>query len=80
MTVKEAITHCYQIADNKCDTCGTEHKQLATWLEEYLQLKYEVKYIKKHILPIESSAERQVRSEFFVKRLVDLYGGNNHGI
>lgn len=71
MTVKETITHCYQV---------TNDKELAKWLEEYLQLKYEIEYIKKNILSIESSAERQVRSEFFVKRLVDLYGGNNHGI
>lgn len=80
MTIQEAITHCHQVANSKCDACGSEHKQLAKWLEEYLQLKYDIEYIKKNILPIESPAERQVRSEFFVKRLVDLYGGNNHGI
>ena len=74
MTVQEVISQAY------ADSCGKEQKQICKWLEEYLQLKYEVEYIKKHILSIESLAERQVRSEFFVKRLVDLYGGNNHGI
>jgi len=74
MTVQEVISQVYT------DSCGEEQKQICKWLEEYLQLKYEIEYIKKNILPIESFAERQTRSEFFVKRLVDLYGGNNHGI
>jgi hypothetical protein len=74
MTVQEVISQTYS------NSCGEEQKQITKWLEEYLQLKYEIEYIKKHILSIESSAERQTRSEFFVKRLVDLYGGNNYGI
>ena len=77
MTVDEAIKHCYNVANNKCDSCGAEHKQLASWLEEYKQLKYEVEYIKKNILSI-PLAERKERSLFMVNRLVDLYGSDNN--
>ena len=34
MTLDEAIKHCEEIADSKCDTCGAEHKQLVEWLKE----------------------------------------------
>lgn len=34
MTLDEAIKHCREVADKKCDDCGKEHLQLAEWLEE----------------------------------------------
>lgn len=34
MTIEEAIKHCDEVADSKCDKCGAEHKQLAMWLIE----------------------------------------------
>lgn len=34
MTIEEAIKHCEEVADSKCDKCGAEHKQLAKWLIE----------------------------------------------
>lgn len=34
MTLEEAIKHCEEVADSKCDACGAEHKQLAEWLIE----------------------------------------------
>ena len=34
ITIDEAIEHCYEVADKKCDDCGKEHLQLAKWLEE----------------------------------------------
>ena len=54
----------------------SKDKQLIRWLEEYLQLKYEIEYIKKNILSI-PLAERKERSLFKVNRLVDLYGSDN---
>lgn len=39
ITLDEAIKHCYEVADRKCDDCGKEHLQLAQWLEELRQLK-----------------------------------------
>lgn len=39
MTLDEAIKHCEEVADSKCDECGTEHRQLAEWLRELKQLK-----------------------------------------
>lgn len=39
MTIEEAIKHCEEKA--KCgDACGLEHKQLANWLRELMQLRY----------------------------------------
>lgn len=39
MTIEEAIKHCEEKA--KCgDACGLEHKQLADWLRELMQLRY----------------------------------------
>lgn len=39
MLLEEAIKHCEEKA--KCgDSCGTEHKQLAEWLRELMQLRY----------------------------------------
>jgi len=29
MTIEDAIAHCEDIANSKCDSCGEEHKQLA---------------------------------------------------
>lgn len=39
MLIEEAIKHCEEKA--KCgDSCGMEHKQLANWLRELMQLRY----------------------------------------
>ena len=78
MTIHEAISHCYEVSNNKCDACGAEHKQLARWLEDYLQLKYELEYIEKNILSIPSEDERKERCLFIVKRLINLYGGSHN--
>ena len=34
ISIDEAIEHCYEVANRKCDDCGKEHLQLAKWLEE----------------------------------------------
>lgn len=34
MTLEQAIKHCEEVANSKCDQCGAEHKQLARWLKE----------------------------------------------
>jgi hypothetical protein len=34
MNLDEAIQHCEEIANSKCDKCGEEHLQLANWLKE----------------------------------------------
>lgn len=34
MSLTEAIEHCKEVAESKCDKCGEEHRQLAKWLEE----------------------------------------------
>ena len=34
MTLDEAIKHCEEVAESKCDECGAEHRQLAEWLRE----------------------------------------------
>lgn len=39
MTLEEAIKHCYEVAEEKCDECGKEHLQLAKWLEELRTFK-----------------------------------------
>ena len=39
MTLDEAIKHAYAVANSKCDSCGTEHRQLANWLDELKELK-----------------------------------------
>ena len=41
MTLDEAIKHCEEVADSKCDECGAEHRQLAEWLRELKQKKGE---------------------------------------
>lgn len=41
MLIEEAIKHCEEKA--KCgDSCGREHKQLADWLRELMQLRYNI--------------------------------------
>lgn len=39
MTLDEAIKHCEEVADSKCDECGAEHRQLAEWLKELKRMK-----------------------------------------
>lgn len=34
MTLEEAIQHCEEVAKERCDACGAEHKQLAKWMRE----------------------------------------------
>lgn len=41
MSLDEAIKHCEEVADSKCDECGAEHRQLAEWLRELKQMKGE---------------------------------------
>lgn len=33
MNIDEAIKHCKEVAEHKCNDCGKEHLQLAEWLE-----------------------------------------------
>ena len=48
MTIEEAIKHCDEKA--KCgDACGLEHKQLADWLRELMQLRYNNAKLKDYI-------------------------------
>lgn len=34
MSLDEAIEHCDEVANQLCDSCGAEHKQLGKWLRE----------------------------------------------
>ena len=45
MTLDEAIKHCEEVADTKCNECGNEHRQLAEWLKELKQLKEQTRWI-----------------------------------
>ena len=46
MTLDEAIEHCEEVANSKCDSCGAEHKQLAEWLKELKERKKKCRWIK----------------------------------
>ena len=46
MTLNEAIKHCYEVANRKCDDCGKEHLQLAKWLEELQNFKNKSDFVK----------------------------------
>ena len=37
--LEEAIFHAKAIAEDKCNKCGEEHRQLAVWLEELKQIR-----------------------------------------
>ena len=39
MTLEQAIKHAKEVAASKCDECGKEHQQLATWLQELQSYK-----------------------------------------
>lgn len=41
MTLQDAIKHCHEVANSKCDECGKEHEQLAEWLTELAGFKDE---------------------------------------
>ena len=41
MTIKEAIKHAEEVADNNCSDCADEHRQLADWLLELVKLREE---------------------------------------
>lgn len=73
MTLDEAIKHAYAVANSKCDSCGTEHRQLANWLDELKELKYEIQYIRNVVLPIANEKERKDRLECVAERLVKMY-------
>lgn len=46
MTLGEAIKHCEEVADSRCDECGAEHKQLAEWLRELEERRAKCKWVK----------------------------------
>ena len=46
MTLDEAIIHCEDVANSKCDKCGEEHRQLAEWLKELKQTRQVIEDIK----------------------------------
>jgi len=40
MELQEAIEHCREVADKlECSACGSEHTQLAQWLEDLQEAK-----------------------------------------
>jgi hypothetical protein len=39
MNIEEAIKHCEDVANSKCNECGKEHQQLAIWLQELIYLR-----------------------------------------
>ena len=45
MTIDEAINHCHEVANRKCDDCGKEHLQLARWLEQLVEAKKYIKHL-----------------------------------
>ena len=49
MTLDEAIIHCEDVANSKCDKCGEEHRQLAEWLKELKQTRQVIEDIKHEI-------------------------------
>lgn len=59
MTIDEAIKHCEEVAekycdaveeglkpDDFCDSCASEHRQLAEWLRELIHLRNITEYIR----------------------------------
>ena len=60
MTIEDAIAHCEDIANSKCDSCGEEHRQLAKWLKE----------LKHHRASIRNSGDITVRE--LIWRLLEL--------
>ena len=43
MTIEEAIRHAEEVAQRKCDECGSQHQQLANWLKELVVLRSKLK-------------------------------------
>lgn len=41
MNLKEAITHCNEVANEQCNECGKEHKQLVKWLKKLAEFEDE---------------------------------------
>jgi len=39
INIDDAINHCEEVAENRCDECGREHTQLAIWLRELKSLR-----------------------------------------
>jgi len=57
MTLDEAIKHCEEVADSKCDECGAEHRQLAEWLKELKRLRELTRWIPVSERPPETADE-----------------------
>lgn len=45
MDINDAIKHCKEVSETRCDKCSEEHEQLAKWLEELVSLRLKVKYL-----------------------------------
>ncbi len=55
INIDEAIKHCYEVADRKCDDCGKEHLQLAKWLEELKASRETINHQKAEIERLKNS-------------------------
>ena len=41
MTLEEAIEHCEEVAESRCDEYREEHRQITEWLEKLLKERIE---------------------------------------
>lgn len=48
MTVREAITHAFEVADRLgCTECAANHRQIAGWLQELLRLRGQIEKLRR---------------------------------
>ena len=75
LTLDEAIKHCYEVAETKCNECGKEHLQLAEWLEELKELRQskEVFHVDYDEKPISVKKQYWISLEHNFKRSVILF-------
>lgn len=87
MTIDEAIKHCEEVAekycekvedgltaDDFCDSCASEHRQLAEWLKELKKLREFARYVANSITAEEEEFDENPRffGEVYCRKLHKL--------
>ena len=67
MDINDAIKHCREVSQTRCDKCSEEHEQLAEWLEELVSLRLKVKYLEDALFEAGERCYIAERDEFMSK-------------
>jgi hypothetical protein len=75
MTLDEAIKHCEEVANDRagcCEDCAEEHRQLAEWLTELVELRGFVRFVTSEVVDDAFRENADCFAEVICRKLIKL--------